>query len=189
MASTVLRKQMSEGAKRIVVKIGSNLLINAKGEVDSDFLSEITSQVVAIVERDIDVTLVSSGSVGIGQRVMGLRSRPLDVGVIQAVAAVGQTGLMSRWREGFNARGIRTAQMLLTRGDFEDRKRYLNIRNCINELHQFGVVPIINENDTVSVDEIRLGDNDILAAMVTNAISADVLVLLTVVEGLNSPHL
>ncbi len=185
MPSTELREQIVMQARHVVVKVGSNLMIGDDGGVDVIFLRGIAEQVSELVERGIDVTLVSSGSIGVGQASLGMADRPSDVGVMQAVAALGQSGLMSWWREVFQAKGMHTAQMLLTRSDFEDRKRYLNIRNCISELHQLKAIPIINENDTVSVDEIRLGDNDILAAMVTNAMCADVLVLLTVVDGLS----
>ena len=184
MSSTELRQSVIRQAQRVVVKLGTQLLTDEQGRLDAGCLSGIAAQVAELRRRGIDVTIVSSGSVGVGCKTLGLTERPTDVGAIQAVAAVGQSGLMSRWYDAFKAHDIRVAQMLVTRNDFEDRQRYLNIRNCIGELHEYGAVPIINENDTVSVEEIRFGDNDILAALVTNSLRADLLVLLSVVDGL-----
>ena len=184
MPSTELRQSVISQARRIVVKLGTQLLTDKRANLDTRYLASIAEQVVALRERGVDVTIVSSGAVGVGRKALGLTERPTDVSALQAVAAVGQSGLMSRWYDAFKPHGIQTAQMLLTRSDFEDRQRYLNIRNCIGELHHLGAVPVINENDVVSVEEIRFGDNDILAALVTNALRADLLVLLTVVDGL-----
>ncbi|MEX0741681.1 MAG: glutamate 5-kinase, partial [Phycisphaeraceae bacterium] len=171
-------------ARRIVVKVGSQLLTDQRGEPDTRMLRRIAHQLAALVERGCEVTLVSSGAVAFGRKTMAIPRRPKDLSVLQAVAAVGQARLMDRWHAAFKQHDIHAAQLLLTRGDFEDRVRYLNIRNCITELHSLGSIPVINENDAVSVDEMRLGDNDVLAAFVTNALCADALVLLTVVDGL-----
>ena len=184
MPSTTLRQETLAQAKRVVIKLGTQLLTGAAGEPDASVLSHVAEQVATLIEGGIDVTMVSSGAIGVGCQALELTRRPRDIGVQQAVAAVGQSGLMSCWRQAFEPHDIAVAQMLLTRDDFEDRTRYLNIRNCISELHKLQVVPVINENDTVSVDEIRLGDNDILAAMVTNALRAEALIILTVVAGL-----
>jgi glutamate 5-kinase len=184
MPSTELRQSVLTRARRIVVKVGSQLLSDPRGGLDAAFMRSLASQIAGLVERGCDVTLVSSGAISAGRNMLGLAARPKDIGVLQAVAAVGQSRLMQSWHEVFAEFKLPVAQMLLNRDDFEDRKRYLNIRNCITELHRFHAVPIVNENDTVSVDEIRLGDNDILAAMLASAIRADALVLLTVVSGL-----
>lgn len=184
MPSTTLRQETLAQAKRVVIKLGTQLLTGAAGEPDASVLKHVAEQVAKLIEDGVDVTMVSSGAIGVGCQALELSRRPRDIGVQQAVAAVGQSGLMSCWRQAFRPHDITVAQMLLTRDDFEDRTRYLNIRNCISELHKLQVVPVINENDTVSVDEIRLGDNDILAAMVTNALRADALINLTVVSGL-----
>jgi len=185
MPSTALREQVIAQTRSLVVKLGTALLTDAGGGPDQRFLDDLARQVAILRGRGIDVTLVSSGAVGSGCTALNLGERPTDISVLQAVAAVGQTGLMSRWRRAFEPHGLEVAQMLLTRDDFENRQRYLNIRNCITELHGLAAVPIINENDTVSVEEIRFGDNDVLAALVTNALRADCLVLLSVVDGLN----
>lgn len=185
MPSTQLRQQVLAKARRLVVKVGSQLLTNDAGELDMRHVRAIADQIATLIARGYDVTLVSSGAIAVGRHTLGLDKRPKDVGVLQAVAAVGQTGLMDRWSAAFAKHGLAVAQMLVTRGDFEDRNRYLNIRNCITELHALRAVPVINENDTVSVDEIRLGDNDVLAALVTNAVAADVLVLLSSVDGVH----
>ena len=183
MPSTALRQQVITKARRIVVKMGTHLLFDGKGEVDTKFLASIARQVAELFSQGKDVTLVSSGAIGIGCRALGLAKRPTDVAASQAAAAVGQSGLMTYWHDAFAAVGLNVAQLLVTRNDFEDRARYLNIRNCIAELHSYKAVPIVNENDTVAVDEIRLGENDVLSAMLANALPADLLVLLSVVGG------
>ncbi len=183
MPSAALRQEVLTKARSIVVKLGSQLLADPRGGVDMETLRAIASQVAGLMKLGYSFTIVSSGAIAVGRQALGMSRRPKDIAVLQGVAAVGQTGLMSRWAEAFEPHGIRIGQILLTRSDFEDRTRYLNLRNCIFELHNLGVVPIINENDTVAVDEIRLGDNDVLAGLVTNALCADALVLLSVVEG------
>ncbi len=183
MPSTPLRQSVIAQARRVVVKIGSQLLTDDAGRISEPSFRAIAEQVAALADRGVSVTVVSSGSVGVGSKVLGLDQRPSDVAELQAVAAIGQSGLMSRWHDAFKPHGRHVAQMLVTRDDFEHRQRYLNIRNCIGELHARNAVPIVNENDTVSVEEIRFGDNDILAALLTNALRADLLILLSVVDG------
>jgi len=148
-------------------------------------MGRIARQVGQLVRGGRHVTIVSSGAIAVGRKLLGLASRPTDTGVLQAVAAVGQNGLMERWAGVFARQRLTIGQMLVTRGDFERRARYLNIRNCIAELHALNIIPIVNENDTVAVDEIRFGDNDVLAALLASAIGAQVLVLLSVVDGLH----
>lgn len=184
MPSSALRQSVVARAQRVVVKLGTQLLTDEQGRLDPAYVREVARQCSALIARGIDVTVVSSGAVGVGCGELNLVERPRDVGQMQAIAAIGQSGLMSRWHEAFKPHGHEVAQMLLTRADFDDRQRYLNIRNCIGELHTLAAVPIINENDTVSVEEIRFGDNDVLAALVTNALRADLLIVLSVVDGL-----
>jgi len=183
MPSTSLRQTVVRQARSVVVKIGSQLLTDEAGRLSETYFDAIAEQVVKLIDRGIAVTVVSSGAVGVGCKTLGLSQRPTDVASLQAVAAIGQSGLMSRWYDAFKPRHRHVAQMLLTRNDFESRQRYLNIRNCIGELHNQQAVTIVNENDTVSVEEIRFGDNDILAALLTNALRADLLLLLSVVDG------
>ncbi len=184
MPSSELRQNVLTQARSIVVKMGSQLTTAEEGGPNRKFMRAIADQTAELVARGIEVTLVSSGAVGVGFRTLNMEKKPAGVATAQAVAAVGQSGLMSAWRQAFARHDIETAQVLLTRADIETRRRYLNIRNCISELHQLGCLPVINENDTVSVDEIRLGDNDVLAAMLANAMSCDALVLLSGVDGL-----
>lgn len=180
-------RQLLRGVKRVVVKLGSQMLTrHVGGGIDTASLGHIAEQTAQLVSRGIGVTIVSSGAISTGLGELKLTRKPKDIAALQAVASVGQIGLMDRWHDAFARHGLPVAQILLTRDDVENRKRYLNIRNCIIELHRIGAVPIINENDTVSVDEIRLGDNDILAALVANALPADLLVLLSVVDGLHA---
>ena len=145
----------------------------------------MAQQVKTLRDRGIRVTIVSSGAVGAGMRVLNLPTRPTDLAMLQAVAAAGQPQLMHVWAHAFEP--LPVAQLLLTREDIDDRRRFLNIRNTINAVHELGAIPIINENDTISTDEmmrISFGDNDILAGLVAHATQADLLILLTVVDGL-----
>ncbi len=183
MPSTPYRQRLA-AARHIVVKLGTQLLSGADGRPDVPYLHEVARQVAQLRQRGVQVTIVASGAIGAGRAHLGLKARPRDVATLQAVAAVGQPQLMRSIREAFEPRGMHVAQLLLTRSDFDDRERYLNTRNCINMLHRLGCVPIVNENDTVAVEEIRFGDNDMLAALLCNALKAQLLVLLTVVDGL-----
>lgn len=186
MPSTLIRQSLLPKARRVVVKVGSQLLADlAAGGLSQPFMQQLADQIAELVRRGYSITLVSSGAIAAGRGMLGLKKKPTDIGALQAVAAIGQSKLMQAWQDVFVGHSIRVGQMLLNRDDFEDRKRYLNLRNCIGELHRCGALPIVNENDTVSVDEIRLGDNDVLAAMLAGAISAEVLVLLTSVSGLH----
>ncbi|QQE12684.1 glutamate 5-kinase [Planctomycetota bacterium] len=187
MPSTELRQKVLTGAKRVVVKIGTQLLTlrDEQGPgIDEKFINHLAKQIAALRERGIEVTLVSSGAVGAGCVELGMERRPSDVAGMQAAAAIGQRRLMQLMYKAFEKYSISVAQILLTRTDFDDRTRYLNIRNCIRKLHEYGTLPILNENDTVSVDELRFGDNDMLAALTCNALRAQAVVLLTSVDGL-----
>jgi glutamate 5-kinase len=170
----------------IVVKLGTQVLSDEQNRLDPAFLDTIARQVATLRGRGCRVTVVSSGAAGSGMAELGLSKRPSDLAQLQAVAAVGQRKLMDAWASAFAPLGLRVAQILLTREDIDHRSRFLNLRNTINACHDMGAIPIINENDTVSTDElvrITFGDNDILAAVVTQALQADLLVLLSVVDG------
>jgi glutamate 5-kinase len=173
-------------ARRIVVKIGSSLLTNAGAGLDRAAIADWTRQIAELRARGIEVLVVSSGAIAEGMKRLGWSRRPHAVNELQAAAAVGQMGLVQMWESCFSERGLHTAQVLLTHDDLGDRRRYLNARTTLKSLVALGVVPVINENDTVVVDEIKFGDNDTLGALVTNLIEADALVILTDQKGLFS---
>jgi len=177
------RQALMGRVRSVVVKLGTNVLADERGLLDPAQISRLVDQVIALEGRGLRVSIVSSGAIAAGMGDLALAGRPEALPQLQACASVGQARLMMMFDLALKAHGRRAAQILLVRDDMEDRSRYLNIRNCIAALHAYGAVPIINENDTVSVDEIRFGENDILAAMVTNLLRADLLVLLTTVEG------
>jgi glutamate 5-kinase len=170
--------------KRIVVKIGSNILADDTEGLDAKRISSIASDISALQDKGYEVVVVSSGAIAAGMRKLGLREKPKDVKLKQAAAAVGQSSLMWAYEKGFSGHGKKVAQVLLTRNDLSDRKRYINAKNTLLTLLSFGVVPIINENDTVATDEIKFGDNDHLASLVAGLVEADRLVILSDVEGL-----
>lgn len=169
--------------KRIVVKIGSALLVE-KGELRRSWLEAIVEDIAALVEKGCEVLVVSSGSIALGRGVLGLPKGALKLEESQAAAAVGQIALAQAYSEGLGRKGLKAGQILLTLGDTEERRRYLNARATIGTLLRMGAVPIINENDTVATSEIRYGDNDRLAARVATMMSADCLVLLSDIDGL-----
>jgi glutamate 5-kinase len=173
-------------ARRVVVKIGSSLLTNAGAGLDREAIADWARQVAALRARGVEVLVVSSGAIAEGMKRLGWARRPRAVHELQAAAAVGQMGLVQMWESCFAQLGLHTAQVLLTHDDLGDRRRYLNARTTLKSLVELGVVPIINENDTVVVEEIRFGDNDTLAALVTNLIEADALAILTDQKGLFS---
>jgi glutamate 5-kinase len=171
-------------AGRTVVKVGSSLVTNDGRGLDLDAIARWASQVAALRAAGHQVLLVSSGAIAEGMQRLGWTRRPQQVHELQAAAAVGQMGLAQAYETGFGALGMRTAQVLLTHADLADRARYLNARSTLLTLLQLGVVPVINENDTVVTDEIKFGDNDTLGALVTNLVDADLLVILTDQAGL-----
>jgi len=171
-------------AERWVVKVGSSVLTADGAGLDHKLIQSWCSQIAALMEQGKEVVLVSSGSIAEGMVRLGWDTKPHTVHKLQAAAAVGQMGLIQAYEAGFKTFDRNTAQVLLTHEDMADRRRYLNARTTLNTLLQLGVLPIINENDTVITDEIRFGDNDTLAALVVSLIEADVLVLLTDQEGL-----
>ncbi len=169
--------------RRAVIKIGSNVISNADGLMQPR-LEAICRDVCRLREQGLEVILVSSGAVAAGKGDLGISGRPQSIPLKQAAAAIGQPRLMRAYKECFHGAGLQAAQVLLTRDDLANRRRYLNARNTLLTLLEFGVVPIINENDTVVVEEIRFGDNDNLSAMVTALLEADLLVILSDVDGL-----
>ncbi len=177
------RKLYFERARRVVVKIGSNVLTTGEG-LNLKTVRGIAAEVCTLMERDLEVILVSSGAMASGVKKIGLPRRPEELPQRQAVAAVGQAGLIMEYEKAFARRQRHVAQILLTSEDLASRKRYLNARNTLNTLLGWGIVPIINENDTVSVEEIKLGDNDNLAAMITLLMDADLLIVLSDIDGL-----
>jgi glutamate 5-kinase len=173
-------------AKRWVVKVGSSLVTDGGKGVDPAAIEHWATQIAELRQNGREVVLVSSGAIAEGMKRLGWRQRPHEIHELQAAAAVGQMGLAQAYESSFSKWHLQTAQILLTHEDISDRRRYLNARATLNTLLGLGVIPVINENDTVVTDEIKLGDNDTLAALVTNLIEADVLVILTDQQGLFS---
>ncbi len=173
-----------KSSKRIVAKVGSALVTNGGAGIDRSAIARWAGDVAALRASGVEVIFVSSGAVAEGMARLGWGVRPKAISELQAAAAVGQMGLVNVYEQAFAAHGLHTAQVLLTHEDLADRKRYLNARSTLTALLKHNVIPIINENDTVTTDEIKFGDNDTLGALVANLIDADVLVLLTDQRGL-----
>jgi glutamate 5-kinase len=171
-------------SKRLVVKVGSSLVTNDGRGLDQAAIGRWAAQIAQLRERGKEVVLVSSGAIAEGMQRLGWAKRPREIAELQAAAAVGQMGLAQVYESRFAEYGIRTAQILLTHADLADRERYLNARSALLTLLRLGVVPIINENDTVVTDEIKFGDNDTLGALVANLIEGDALIILTDQQGL-----
>jgi len=174
----------------VVVKIGSTLLTAGGTGLDRAMIANWAEQMAQLREQGVDVVLVSSGSIAEGITRLGLKARPTNISELQATAAVGQMGLVQAYEACFQAHGIHSAQILLTHADLSNRRRYLNARTTLRALLKYGTVPVVNENDSVSNEEIRFGDNDTLGAMVANLIEADLLIILTDQQGLfdANPH-
>ena len=170
--------------KRWVVKIGSALLSNDGQGLDFDRMQTWVEQMSVLIADGVELCLVSSGAIAVGLKTLKIDKRPQDLPLLQAAAAIGQMGLVQAWQSCFSKCGHETAQVLFTHEDLADRKRYLNARDTLKKLNEFGVIPVVNENDTVATDEIRFGDNDSLGALATNLLEADVLVILTDQDGL-----
>lgn len=181
-------KQFAKDYKRVVVKIGSSLFFSSSVStginLDFNIIHRIVKQIIKLIKEGKEIGIVSSGAIALGMSRLKLVSRPKELSSLQAIAAVGQSELMDVYREFFNKKALNCGQVLLTYEDFIDRKRYLNAKNTLLTLFRLKNVPIINENDTVSTDEIKFGDNDRLSALVANLISADLLIILSDVEGL-----
>jgi glutamate 5-kinase len=180
----LVRDDVVLSADTWVVKVGTSVLTGPDGLLDPARIHHLSEQISAVMDAGRKVALVSSGAVGAGIGQLGMGRRPANLRQLQAAAAVGQSYLIRAYDEGLRRHGRHAAQLLLTHEDFDSRPRYLNMRNTVTALFEWNAVPIINENDTISVDEIRFGDNDLLAAMVTNLLRAPLLVILSVVEGL-----
>jgi len=172
-----------ESARRVVVKVGSNVLTRDNG-LNLELVRSLSRQICTLIDTGIEVVLVSSGAMAAGLRKLGLARRPDEIPMRQAVAAVGQAGLIMEYEKAFEQYGKKVAQLLLTSDGLQQRKRYLNARNTLHTLLAWKIVPIINENDTVSVEEIKFGDNDNLSAMIALLLNADVLINLTDIDGL-----
>jgi glutamate 5-kinase len=179
----VSRKELFKRVKRVVIKIGSGVLTADNG-LNIDLIDGITADMCALRRGGLEVVLVSSGAIASGLRKIGMKKRPQSVSQQQAMAAIGQSSLMLAYEHAFGQCGYKVAQILLTRDDLTHRRRYLNARNTLLTLLSWKIIPIINENDTVVVDEIKFGDNDNLSAMVTNLTDAHLLVNLTNIDGL-----
>ena len=175
---------MIADAKVLVVKVGSSLVTREGRGVDAEAIARWAAQVAQLRQAGKRVVLVSSGAIAEGMQRLGWAKRPHSMHELQAAAAVGQMGLVQAYESAFRGHGLHTAQLLLTHADLADRQRYLNARSTLRTLLEMGVVPVINENDTVVTDEIKFGDNDTLAALVTNLVEADALVILTDQPGL-----
>lgn len=184
--TVLLRQEIATTAQLIVVKVGTRVLSRDDGTLNRERIAELAEELNAMMAAGKRVVLVSSGAVGAGVSQLGLPRRPTDLAHLQAVAAIGQASLIETYNQTFRAHGRIAAQVLLTADDLDDRARYLNVRNTLLTLLELGAIPIINENDTVAVDELMatFGDNDRLAAMVTNLLRAQLLIILSDVEGL-----
>ncbi len=181
----LLRQEVAAAAHTVVVKVGTRVLTHPDGALNYDRIDRLAEELIAIQSSGRHVVLVSSGAVGAGMSQLGLAERPTDISRLQAVAAIGQARLIEAYDRTLRAHGRHAAQVLLTADDLDHRPRYLNVRNTLLRLLEYGAVPIINENDTVAVDELMatFGDNDGLAARVTNLLRAPLLVILSDVEG------
>jgi glutamate 5-kinase len=177
------RRHRFETARRIVIKVGSNILTQHNG-LNLSTVRAVTQQICSLIDRGLEVILVSSGAMACGVRKIGLSRRPDEIPKRQAVSAVGQAGLIMEYEKAFARYGRKVAQILLTGDGLSNRKRYLNARNTLHTLLAWQVIPIINENDTVAVESIQFGDNDHLAAMITLLMDADLLINLTDIAGL-----
>lgn len=181
----VNRHELFANVHSVVVKIGTQALCDHTGTIDPTIIKALTADLADLMRHQhMQVTLVSSGAIGAGVAQMGLSARPRELPMLQAAAAVGQSVLMNIFAAALQPHSLHAGQILVSRDDFDNRLRYLNLRNCIQALQRSNCIPIINENDAVTVDEIRFGDNDLIAAHITNLVQADILILLSVVDGL-----
>lgn len=186
MQSTPSRAPLA-AARRIVVKVGSRVLVQRSGRPDARRLAALVRDLAALRADGREVVLVSSGAIACGLEAMGLRRRPDDLPTLQMAAAVGQNRLMALYDRLFAEARCRIGQVLLTHSDLENRQRHLNAKHCFQKLLDHGVIPVVNENDAVSTDEIKFGDNDALASRTAMLLEADLLVLLTTVDGFRAP--
>lgn len=185
-----MRKELLKAVKRIVIKIGSRVLTDSDGALDMTVIGRICDEIAFLRQQGLEVIVVSSGAIAAGRSALGLTDKPRTIPHKQAAAAVGQTRLMLAYERSLAPHNLKVAQVLLTSEDLGSRQRFLNARATLDALLGFGIIPIINENDTVVVDEIKFGDNDNLSALVTNVAEAHLLLILTDIEGFYSadPH-
>ena len=181
--SEITRHSILKNVERLVIKIGSNVL-TSKRNLNVSAIRRLTMQVDQLIKNGIRVIIVSSGAMAAGMRKLNLPKRPTEIPLRQAIAAIGQAGLIQEYEKAFDFFDHKVAQILLTRKDLSNRQRYLNVRNTINALLSWNVTPIVNENDTVAVEEIKFGDNDHLSAMIALLLNADLLINLTDISGL-----
>ncbi len=186
-ADTAALRSALHKCRRVVVKFGTRVLVGLSGRPDPRRMRTLVADVAAAQRAGCEVLVVSSGAIGAGMAVLGLKKRPHQLPDLQMAAAVGQSRLMSQYDRLFAKQGLRIGQVLLTHDGLRMRDRHLNARHTLLNLLRHGIVPIINENDTVAVEEIKFGDNDLLAALVTLLVDADLLILLTTVNGLQAP--
>jgi len=184
MRNKDIRKKVLEGVRRIVVKVGSSILASVEKGLNYEAFSHLTKEISDLKRQGYEIVLVSSGAIAAGMEKLGYKTRPQAITQKQATAAVGQTRLMNIYENYFSRYQQMVAQVLLTHDDLSHRRRFLNARNTLLTLLELGIIPIINENDTVVVDEIKFGDNDNLSALITNLVGADLLIILTDIEGL-----
>ena len=177
-------KRQVEGIKKIIVKVGSTNLCDTNGVINKQKILNIVEQLAYLRDKGYEVVLVSSGAVAAGMGAMNLKSKPSTIPQKQALAAIGQAKLMEIYEELFDIFGIKCSQILLNLDDFDDRKRLLNLFHTMNALVDYGVIPIINENDALAVDEIKVGDNDTLAALLVPVVEAQLLILVSDIDGL-----
>jgi len=178
------RKSIISAVKRVIIKIGSSVLTDKKGNLSERVFDVLAEEISGVKTRGIEVVIVSSGAIASGMKKLNLSAKPSEISMKQAIAACGQSALIRNYERAFSSFGLIVAQILLTHDGLADRKRFLNARKTLATLLDMGIIPVVNENDTVAVEEIMLGDNDNLAALVTSLVEADLLVLLTDIEGL-----
>jgi glutamate 5-kinase len=184
MTGKATRKEMLKKVRRIVVKVGSSILASPGKGLHQEIFSNLAREVSALKRQGYEMVLVSSGAIAEGMEKLGFKSRPQSITQKQATAAVGQSRLMNIYEKYFSNHQQMVAQVLLTHEDLSNRRRFMNARNTLLTLLNLGIIPIINENDTVAIDEIKVGDNDNLSALITNLVEADLLVILTDIDGI-----
>jgi glutamate 5-kinase len=177
------RKTLLRKVRRVVVKVGTSILTTSTNRLDTSYLEELTEEIAALRQDNRQVALVTSGAIAAGMKILGLTERPKRLSVVQAAAAVGQSNLMRTYERLFREQGLVVGQVLLTRDITQNRLRYVNAQGTLKSLFDLGVIPIINENDAVAVEEIRFGYNDTLSALVAKLVDADLLIILSDVDG------
>src|SRR3989338_5308281 len=180
------RKNYLTDVKRIVVKVGTSNLTGERSRLDPKKIKRLVGDIMSLRKENKEIILVTFGAIGAGIGRLNLKQRPRDIPMLQATAAVGQNILMNTYEKYFNRYNQAIAQILLTKEDFFSRERYLSVKNTLGNLLKLNVIPIINENDTVAVDEIKFGDNDNLSALVASNIDADLLLILSDIDGLHT---